>query len=73
MSKAEKARKGRGQFSTLSLPTPLIKEVETIVETFKYWPRKTDFVREAVVEKLETYKRELEERRRTDDAEVAET
>jgi len=55
---------GRGQFSTISLPTSLINEVERIVEEFKYWPRKTDFVREAVIEKLERYRKELEERRR---------
>jgi len=55
--------KKRSRFSTISLPTPLIEEVEGIVEKFKYWPTKTDFVREAVLEKLRVYKKELEERR----------
>lgn len=53
--------RGRGVFSTISLPTSLVEEVERIVEEFGYWPRKTDFVREAVVQKMERYK-ELEQR-----------
>jgi len=39
----------------------LIEETEHIVETVGYWTTKTDFVREAVVEKLERFKKELEE------------
>ena len=62
-----KKEKGRGAFSTISLPTPLIEEVERIIEEFKYWPRKTDFVREAVVQKLERYKKELEKRKQAEE------
>jgi len=51
-------------YSAITLPRSLVEEVERIVEEFRYWPRKTDFVREAVMENLERYK-ELE-RRRTD-------
>ncbi|MHA1210526.1 MAG: hypothetical protein ACTSRF_15060 [Candidatus Freyarchaeota archaeon] len=58
-------KKGRTRFSTISLPTSLIEEVERIVEEFKYWPTKTDFVREAVLEKLRIYKKELKERNKT--------
>lgn len=58
-------KKRRG-FSTISLPTPLIKEVEKIVKEFKYWPRKTDFIREAVVQKIEKY-RDLERLRKDDE------
>ena len=49
---------GKSKFSTISLPTPLVEEVERIVLEFKYWPTKTDFVREAVLEKLKMYKKE---------------
>jgi len=45
--------KGRGPFSCISLPTPLIREVEKVVEELGYWTTKTDFVRQAVLEKLE--------------------
>ena len=57
-----KARKGRGSFSTISLPTPLVEEVEKTVDEIGYWPTKTDFVREAVLEKLRRHKKELESR-----------
>ncbi|MEM3041896.1 MAG: ribbon-helix-helix domain-containing protein [Nitrososphaerota archaeon] len=60
----DKTKKGRGQFSTISLPTPLVKEVEKVVSQLGYWPAKTDFVREAVVEKLQKHKKELGERTR---------
>jgi len=56
VSETRKKRKEGTRFATISLPTPLIEEVERIVEEFRYWPRKTDFVREAVVQKLEKYK-----------------
>ena len=59
-----KAGKGRGHFSTISLPTSLVEEVEKIVEGFEYWPTKTDFIREAVLEKLEKYRKELDAEKR---------
>ena len=50
-------RRKEARFASISLPAPLIEEVERIVKEFGYWPTKTDFVREAVVEKLERLKR----------------
>jgi len=55
-----KAKKGRGRFSTISLPTPLVELVEKVVDNLKYWPTKTDFIREAVLEKLMRYESKLE-------------
>jgi len=63
-----KRRKG-ARFATISLPVRLIEEVERIVETFGYWPTKTSFVREAVVEKLERFKKELEGRKEGEEKE----
>jgi hypothetical protein len=37
-----------------------LDHVEKIIEEFRYWPTKTDFVREAVLEKLEKYREQLE-------------
>jgi Arc/MetJ-type ribon-helix-helix transcriptional regulator len=54
----EKKKERRNRFSTISLPTPLVESVEKVVGELKYWPTKTDFVREAVLEKLERYKKE---------------
>ena len=62
MTRRRKRRKG-AKFATISLPVRLIEEIESIVETFGYWPTKTSFVREAVLEKLGRFKKELEERR----------
>lgn len=50
-----KEKRGRGEFRTVSLPSKLVEAVEKVVSEFKYWPTKTDFVREAVMEKLEKY------------------
>jgi len=57
-----KAEKKRGAFSSISFPTLLINEIEKIVNEFGYWPTKTAFIREAVMEKLERYRKELEAR-----------
>ena len=51
-------KKSRGEFRTISLPAQLIEEVEKLLDTVKYWPTKTDFIREAVLEKLERYKKQ---------------
>ena len=58
MTRRRKRRKG-ARFATISLPVRLIREIERIVETLGYWPTKMSFVREAVVEKLERFKKEL--------------
>lgn len=49
-------KKGRSEFRTVSLPSSLVEEVERLVDVLRYWPTKTDFVREAVLEKLERYR-----------------
>jgi Arc/MetJ-type ribon-helix-helix transcriptional regulator len=54
-----KAQKKRGPFSSISFPTPLVNEIEKVVKEFGYWPTKTAFIREACLEKLERYRREL--------------
>lgn len=56
--------KNRGPFSSISFPTPLVKEIEKVVEEFGYWPTKTAFIREACLEKLERYRKLIEARRR---------
>jgi len=64
VEKAREKRKARGPFSSISFPTPLIKEVEKVVEELGFWPTKTAFIREAVMEKLEKHRKKLENRRR---------
>jgi metal-responsive CopG/Arc/MetJ family transcriptional regulator len=50
-----KLSKKKSIFSTISLPKPLLLAVEKVIEEHGYWPTKTDFVRDAVLEKLEKY------------------
>jgi len=38
---------------------------------FRYWPTKTDFVREAVLEKLEQFKKEIEKREQAKEKELS--
>jgi Arc/MetJ-type ribon-helix-helix transcriptional regulator len=68
VEKAKEKKKARGLFSSISFPTPLIKEIENIVEELGYWPTKTSFIREAVMEKLEKHRKELEARRARESA-----
>jgi len=58
-----KRREGT-KFATISLPTPLIEEIERLIVELRYWPTKTDFIREAVVEKLEQFKKKPKEKRK---------
>lgn len=63
MERARGKKKPRGPFSSISFPTPLVKDVEKVVKDLGYWPTKTAFIREAVVEKLEKHSKEPEARR----------
>lgn len=66
----EKVKKKRRPYSSISIPTPLLEEIEKLAEELGYWPTKTAFIREACLEKLEKHRRELEARRGVKEAEV---
>ncbi|MGQ9552159.1 MAG: hypothetical protein ACUVUE_07015 [Candidatus Bathycorpusculaceae bacterium] len=67
MSLVEEAeKKGERPYSSISLPAALVREVERVVEELGYWPAKTHFIHEAVLEKVERYRKELEARRRAE-------
>ena len=63
MSSVKEAKKKMRPFSSISLPAALVREVERVVEELGYWSEKTAFIHEAVMEKLEMYKKELKARR----------
>lgn len=50
-------RKARVTFSAVSIPTPVLEEIDHLIEELGYWPSRSSFVREACVEKIE---REIE-------------
>lgn len=62
MAKAKETR--RLPYKSISLPARLMEEIAKIVKQLGYWPTKTDFIREACLQKLEKHRRELEARRR---------
>jgi Arc/MetJ-type ribon-helix-helix transcriptional regulator len=71
MSRREKRGKGRQPYSSISIPTRLLKEIEKLVKELGYWPTKTAFIREACLEKMEKHRKELGARRRAEEAERA--
>ena len=62
-SDREEAKKGRGAFASVTLLVPPLREVERVVEELGYWPGRAQFIHEAIMEKLEKYKKEIEARR----------
>jgi hypothetical protein len=55
-------KKGRRDFSSVSLPTPLIGKIEEVIDALGYWPTATAFVREASLEKLDKHRKEVQGR-----------
>lgn len=61
---AEGKRERMRRYTTVNLPRNLVREVGRVVEELGYWPAKTHFMHEAIIEKLEWAKREIETRKR---------
>ena len=49
--------KGKNQYTVIKFPVRLIENVEAVMDVIGYWPNITDFIREAVIQKLEEYKK----------------
>lgn len=54
-------RRGKVEYGTVSIPKPVLKEVDDLIALLGYWPSRSAFVREAVIEK---FQREMERLRR---------
>ncbi len=52
----------RAGYTVIKFPMMLMEEVEAVMDAVGYWPNITDFIREAIIHKLEEYK-DLQERR----------
>jgi len=50
-------------YASISLPLALLEQIERLIEALGYWPSKTAFIREACLQMIEKYRRELETRR----------
>ena len=59
----ERRRRVRVRFSAVSIPEPILGEIDRLIEELGYWPSRSAFVREACLEKIERERRRLEELR----------
>lgn len=59
MSDREEKEERRLRYSSISIPTSLVEEIEKLVKELGYWPTKTAFIREACLEKMEKHRKEL--------------
>ncbi|MBS7634149.1 hypothetical protein KEJ34_01425 [Candidatus Bathyarchaeota archaeon] len=50
-------RRTRVMFGAVSVPMPILEEIDYLIEDLGYWPSRSSFVREACLEKIE---REIE-------------
>lgn len=50
-------RKVRVEFGAVSVPIPILEEIDRLIDELGYWPSRSSFVREACLEKLQ-YERE---------------
>jgi len=57
----ERKRRARVRFSAVSIPEPILEEIDRLIEELGYWPSRSAFVREACLEKIERERRRLEE------------
>jgi len=55
---AEKRAK-RVEFSAVSIPLPILEEIDRLIEELGYWPSRSAFVREACLEKIERERKRL--------------
>lgn len=61
VSKSEEyVKRARVTFSAVSIPLPVLEEIDGIIEDLGYWPSRSSFVREACLEKIQ---REIERMR----------
>ena len=68
MAKAKEKKTKRLPYSSISIPTRTLVEVEKLVREMGYWPTMTAFIREACLEKLEKHRKDLEARRLAEEA-----
>jgi metal-responsive CopG/Arc/MetJ family transcriptional regulator len=46
-------RRTRVEFGAISVPMPILEEIDKLIKEFGYWPSRSSFAREACIEKIE--------------------
>lgn len=57
--RGKQERKVRVEFGAVSVPTPILEEIDKLIEELGYWPSRSSFVREACLEKIEAERERL--------------
>lgn len=55
------------EYVSLSIPLSIAKEVDELIEELGYWPSRSAFAREAILEKIREERRRLREIREADE------
>jgi Arc/MetJ-type ribon-helix-helix transcriptional regulator len=58
-SGGEARRRAKVEFSAVSIPQPILEEIDGLIRELGYWPSRSAFVREACLEKIEREKKRL--------------
>jgi len=61
----KRRRRAKVEFSAVSIPEPILAEIDDLIEELGYWPSRSAFVREACMEKIERERRRLEEKKKS--------
>ncbi len=57
--RGKQERKVRVEFGAVSVPIPILEEIDKLIEELGYWPSRSSFVREACLEKIERERERL--------------
>ena len=51
------------EYSSVSIPRSIVREIDFLVDKLGYWPSRSAFVRDACLQKIDHYRRALNRRR----------
>lgn len=48
-----RGKRTRVEFGAISIPMPVLEEIDKLIKEYGYWPSRSSFAREACIEKIE--------------------
>ncbi|MEM2913500.1 MAG: ribbon-helix-helix domain-containing protein [Candidatus Bathyarchaeia archaeon] len=49
----KRGKRTRVEFGAISIPMPVLEEIDKLIKEYGYWPSRSSFAREACIEKIE--------------------
>ncbi len=49
----KRGKRARVEFGAISIPMPVLEEIDKLIKEYGYWPSRSSFAREACIEKIE--------------------